>query len=69
MVKPTYYECGICDHMHDALWDGDCRENAARFNVEDIDALHGDMGWEEIDMGDVDDWRRQLRQAEESTDG
>ena len=24
------YECGICGAYHDATWDGDCREDAAR---------------------------------------
>ena len=56
-MKPTYYECGICSQLHPATWDGDCRDDTNRFNVEDLDALHGMSGWEEIDMCDVDEWR------------
>ena len=25
------YECGICDSLHPWDWNGDCREDAARF--------------------------------------
>ena len=60
-MKPTYYECGICSQLHPATWDGDCRDDANRFNPEDLDAMHGPVGWDEIDMGDVDDWRCQKR--------
>lgn len=56
-AMPTYYECGICSCLHDARWDGDCRQDNARFNLEDLDALHGDNGWNEIAMEEVDDWR------------
>ncbi len=31
-----FYECGICSCIHPWDWDGDCRENAARFNLEDM---------------------------------
>jgi hypothetical protein len=44
------YECGICSQYHPALWDGDCREDAARFS--DPDAFS-----ELIDMEDIDAWR------------
>lgn len=32
----TYYECGICDHLHPWGWDGDCRDDANRFTNEDV---------------------------------
>lgn len=56
---PKFYRCGICDQWHSAAWDGDCREDDARFNVEDIDAKYGEDGWLEVAMpgaeeGDVD---------------
>lgn len=47
--KPTYYECGICSQLHPVEWNGDCREDIARFNPEDLDVLHPE-GWEEVDM-------------------
>lgn len=52
-VKPTYYECGICGAMHSASFTGDCREDSARFDVDDLDANHGPNGWEEIAMDDL----------------
>lgn len=47
---PEYYECGICGGWHSANWNGDCREDAARFNPEDLDKLHGWGGWEHVAM-------------------
>ena len=64
IARSTYYHCGICDHMHNALWDGDCREDAARFFADELDEKHGPVGWDEIDMEHVDDWR--ARQPEPS---
>lgn len=63
MKRPTYYECGICSALHDATWDGDCRQDDARFMPEDLDAKHGPNGWDEIDMGDVDAWRAHQQEA------
>jgi hypothetical protein len=60
---PTYYECGICGCWHDAQWDGDCRDDKARFNIEDIDEKHG-YDWQAIDMADVDTWRKEQPNAE-----
>ena len=48
--KPAYYHCGICDQYHDIKWDGDCREDVARFNPEVLDALYGSNGWNEVNM-------------------
>ena len=56
-MKPTYYECGICDHLHAAWWDGDCRQDNARFTMEDLEDMHGPEGWQEIDMSEVDAFR------------
>lgn len=49
-TPPTYYACGICDHYHPADWNGDCREDAARFFVSELDEAHGALGWQEVDM-------------------
>ncbi len=51
--KPTYYECGICSAYHSVTWNGDCREDAARFNPEDLNIKHGQFGWEEAAMEDL----------------
>lgn len=53
VLRPIYYHCGICDQLHNAAWNGDCREDAARFNPEDLDELHGPYGWDEISMEEV----------------
>ena len=57
--RPTYYYCGICDQYHDVHFNGDCREDSARFNPEDLDAKHGAFGWDEIPMEEVDDFLMQ----------
>jgi hypothetical protein len=54
MTKPTFYECGICGAYHSADWNGDCREDAARIDPNDLDKKYGFDGWREIDMDDVD---------------
>jgi len=55
--KPKFYECGICDQMHPAAWNDDCRDDANRFTIMDIEEKYGkqradvpddstDYGWE-----------------------
>ena len=39
--KPQFYECGICGQYHSIKWNGDCRQDNARFNPEDLDAKFG----------------------------
>ncbi len=55
--RPTYYDCGICGALHDARWDGDCRQDSARFDPDQLDAKHGVNGWDEIGMEEVGEWR------------
>lgn len=45
-----FYECGICGAHHSITWDGDCREDGISFNPEQLDALYGPFGWEEVPM-------------------
>lgn len=52
---PEFYECGICGAMHWSRWDGDCREDQARFNVEDLDTRYGCDGWAEVLMPGSDE--------------
>lgn len=44
------YLCGICDHYHLIEWDGDCREDANRFTMDELDAKFGPDEWVEVDM-------------------
>jgi hypothetical protein len=43
--KVYYVDCDICGHFHSEDWDGDCRDNTARYTVEELDAKHGANGW------------------------
>jgi len=59
----TFYECGICSAYHPAEWNGDCRQDDARFFADELDARFGG-DWDEIDMDDVDDyWFEKVRVA------
>lgn len=48
--KRQFYDCGICGAMHSAAWDGDCRQDNARFDIDQLDQRFGCDGWEEVDM-------------------
>lgn len=48
--RPAYYECGICGCYHSAQWNGDCRQDDARLNPQDLDERHGPAGWVEVPM-------------------
>lgn len=47
---PKFYRCGICDHYHSIQWDGDCRQDDARFYMDQLDKQYGPLGWEEVPM-------------------
>jgi hypothetical protein len=47
---PQFYECGICGHYHPAAWDGDCRQDDARFAAGELDERYGVDGWDEVSM-------------------
>jgi hypothetical protein len=49
-IKPQYYECGICGSWHSAQWNGDCREDGARFAPDELDAKFGPYSWIEVPM-------------------
>ena len=46
---PKYERCGSCDCYHSVDYFGDCRDNNHRFNMDELDEKHGDLGWEEVD--------------------
>lgn len=48
-IPPKFYECGICGMYHPASWNGDCRDDANRFDLGDLETLYGD-DWQEVDM-------------------
>lgn len=52
LARPSYYECGICGHLHPTNWNGDCRQDSARFTAEHLDEKYGPEGWTETDMPD-----------------
>jgi hypothetical protein len=43
--RPVYYECGICGSFHPWNWDGDCRDDANRFSIEQLNKKHGVTSW------------------------
>ncbi len=45
-MTAMYYECGICGHLHRVGFNGDCRQDDARFTNDQLDAKHGIDGWE-----------------------
>lgn len=45
---PQFYQCGGCTAYHSVTFSGDCREDAARLNPEDLDKQYGMLGWEEV---------------------
>lgn len=47
-IKPQFFRCGCCDAYHSTQWFGDCRENTARFNAEDLDRQYGWNGWTDV---------------------
>lgn len=46
--KPKFIECGCCECLHRADYYGDCRNDAERFNVEDLEKKYGVFGFEII---------------------
>ena len=50
MADLIFYHCDICDYYHSVLWDGDCREDAARFTTEQLDEEFGWNEWIEVEM-------------------
>lgn len=49
-----FYECGCCEYLHPVAWDGDCRDDANRFSLDQLDDKYGYDGWEELFPGDSD---------------
>jgi len=49
-INPKFYDCGICEHYHPIEWNGDCREDSARFTYKDLEYKYGMFGWTEVDM-------------------
>ena len=48
--KLGFYLCRICGIYHSINWNGDCREDLARFSAEQLDVDYGWDGWVEVDI-------------------
>lgn len=48
--QPTFEECGCCGHYHRPNYFGDCRNDAERFNPNDLDDRYGENGWIQVDL-------------------
>jgi hypothetical protein len=40
-----FYECGCCGGYHETCFDGDCRQDDARFTEDQLDTKFGVAGW------------------------
>lgn len=47
MEQFNYYECGICEHLHPWIFDGDCRDNKNRFGYDEIENDAIIASWDE----------------------
>ena len=44
---PAFVECGSCGAYHNVAYEGDCRNDDERFNIEDLNEKYGEDGWDE----------------------
>lgn len=51
-----FYECGICECLHPAWFNGDCREDNNRFFVDELDEVLGAENWAAVSMSEADEW-------------
>jgi hypothetical protein len=56
--RPKYYDCGICGQIHPWNFDGDCRDDANRFNLEALEGRHGVNGFELLE------WCERVKEVE-----
>ena|SRR3990167_7440931 len=55
----TYYDCDCCGAMHANEFTGDCRDDAARLDIYEIDSHHGLNNWSEV--AKMYEWRRERK--------
>lgn len=55
-----FYECDICNALHPCQFDGDCREDAARFFGDLLDDEYGSENWTAVSMDEADDYPNPL---------
>ena len=67
-LKPAYYRCGGCDSLHPLFFTNDCRDDANRFASDELDAKHGELGWDEVDEESEDLDREELSKLTELLD-
>lgn len=56
---PRFYACGGCECYHPVWWEGDCRDDAHRFDRDRLDAKYPDQdkdGWPDWEEVDEPDW-------------
>lgn len=51
---PKFYCCGCCDHYHRVDFDGDCRDDSARFYPDVLDEIYNGE-WEEVEQEDLEE--------------
>jgi hypothetical protein len=53
-----FYECGICDQLHPSKFEGDCRDDHNRFDLEQLEAKYGFENVTVVPMAEADKWPR-----------
>lgn len=54
-MAAVLYECGICSCYHPWAWDGDCREDANRFNAPEEYATKLGIAIDDVEVRSMDD--------------
>lgn len=49
-----FYECGICECLHPCGFTDDCRDEANRFVIDQLDEKYGALNWTAVPMDDAD---------------
>ena len=57
---PKYFECGCCGDFHVVGSGGDCREDDTCFTGDQLDDMHGEGRWDDVDI------KPQMAEADES---
>jgi len=47
---PQFFRCGCCECFHSRDFYGDCRNDAERFAMDELDEALGAFNWEEIEQ-------------------
>jgi hypothetical protein len=65
IVKPRYYQCGVCELLHHIAWGGKCPNLEIGWTMPELDQWHGgDDGWQEVTVKEAAEHLRAQRGGE-----